>query len=82
MNVCLQYKFVLDNMTRYEKENIKVRILKLAALKSTGRPANLASRFEISERSVKRIVREIRSEGKELRFSQNVGSYVIEKEYL
>jgi hypothetical protein len=43
---------------------IKLRILRLAALKSTGRPADLAIRFNISERSVKRIVGEIRNEGK------------------
>jgi biotin operon repressor len=63
-------------MTRIEKENLKVRILKLAALKSTGSPADLAFRFEISERSVKRIVREIREEGSEIRYCQIRRSYV------
>jgi len=64
-------------MTRFDKENLKVRILKLASLKSTGRPADLASKFDISERSVKRIVKEIREDGKEIKFCQSVGSYVM-----
>ena len=65
-------------MTRKEKENIKFRILKLAALRSTGRPADLALRLDISVRSVKRFVGEIRKEGNEIRFSQVAGSYVTE----
>jgi hypothetical protein len=48
-------------------------------LKSTGTPADLALRFEISERSVKRLAREIRKEGTEMRYSQASRSYVIEK---
>ncbi|MCJ7446402.1 MAG: helix-turn-helix domain-containing protein [Bacteroidales bacterium] len=68
-------------MTRSEKQNLKVRILKLAALKSTGSPADLAVRFEISERSVKRIIREIREEGNEIRYSSARRSYVIGEEY-
>ncbi len=68
-------------MTRIEKNNLKVRILKLAALKSTGSPSELASRFEISERSVKRIVSEIREEGQEIRYCLVRRSYVTEKEY-
>ncbi|NMB52519.1 MAG: hypothetical protein GX999_09345 [Bacteroidales bacterium] len=66
-------------MTRKEKENIKFRILKLAALRSTGRPIDLASRFDISERSVKRFVGEMRKEGNNIRYSQLAGSYVTEK---
>ena len=66
-------------MTRYEKENIKVRILKLAALKSTGSPDDLAFRFGVSPRTVKRYAREIREEGNELKFSQVAGSYVLEE---
>jgi len=50
-------------------------------LKSTGAPADLAVRFEISERSVKRIVREIREAGTELRYSKTRRSYVTDKEY-
>jgi biotin operon repressor len=69
-------------MARFNKENLKVRILKLASLKSTGSPADLANRFEISERSIKRIVKEIREDGKEIRFCQTVQSYVTGGDYL
>ena len=65
-------------MTRKDKENVKFRILRLAALRSTGRPADLALRLDISVRSVKRFVGEIRKEGNEIRFSQVAGSYVTE----
>ena len=68
-------------MTRQDKEMIKLRILRLAALKSTGRPADLAIRFNISERSVKRIVGEIRKEGKKISFCRFCGSYVTEKTF-
>jgi predicted transcriptional regulator len=65
-------------MTRKDKENVKFRILRLAALRSTGSPADLAMRLDISVRSVKRFVGEIRKEGNEIRFSQVAGSYVTE----
>jgi len=68
-------------MNKFQKETLKVRLLKLAALKSTGAPADLALRFEISERSVKRIVKEIRDKGTEIRYSQSRRSYVTEEEY-
>ena len=68
-------------MNNFQKQTIKLRLLKLAMLKCTGAPCELASRFEISERSVKRIVREIREEGTDLRYSQSRRSYVTEEEY-
>jgi biotin operon repressor len=68
-------------MNKFQKEILKVRLLKLATLKSTGPPADLALRFEISERSVKRIVKELRDEGTEIRYSQSRGSYVTGEEY-
>ena len=68
-------------MNRFQKETLKARLLKLATLKSTGAPADLALRFEISERSVKRMVKEIRDEGIEIRYSQSCRSYVTEKYY-
>ena len=72
---------ILVIMNKFQKETLKVRILKLAALKSTGSPADLAFRFEISERSVKRFVREIRDEGTEIRYSQSRRSYVTGTDY-
>jgi len=68
-------------MNRFQKETFKVRLLKLAELKSTGAPAELANRFEISERSVKRIVKELRDEGNDIRYCQVSMSYVTGKSY-
>jgi transposase len=68
-------------MNKFQRETLKLRLLKLATLKSTGAPGELALRFEISERSVKRIVREIREEGTDLRYSQLRRSYVTEENY-
>ena len=72
---------ILVIMNKFQKKTLKVRILKLATLKSTGPPADLALRFEISERSVKRFVREIRDEGIEIRYSQSSRSYVTGDDY-
>ena len=71
----------LTIMNKFQKETLKVRLLKLAMLKSTGAPSELALRFEISERSVKRIVRELREEGTDLRYSQLRRSYVTDEDY-
>jgi transposase len=68
-------------MNKFQKETLKVRLLKLAMLKCTGAPAELALRFEISERSVKRIVREMREEGIDIRYSLSRRSYVTGEEY-
>jgi DNA-binding Lrp family transcriptional regulator len=66
-------------MNKFEKACIKGRILKLAGLKCTGTPADLATKFEISERSVKRIIKEMREEGNSLRFDYARISYVTEE---
>ena len=68
-------------MNKFQKETLKVRLLKLATLKSTGAPAELAFRFEISERSVKRFVKEIREEGTDIRYSLSRRSYVTDEDY-
>jgi hypothetical protein len=39
-------------MNKFQKETLKLRLLKLVTLKSTGAPCELTLRFEISERSV------------------------------
>jgi transposase len=67
-------------MTRIYRENLKVRILKLADMQSTGSPDDLAFRFSVSKRTVKRIVSEIRVEGHNIRYSPSIKSYVTEKE--
>ncbi|MFA5819309.1 MAG: hypothetical protein WC854_08530 [Bacteroidales bacterium] len=74
----MEHNIILAIMNKFQKETLKVRLLKLAMLKSTGAPADLAFRFEISERSVKRIVKEIRDEGTEIRYSPTRRSYVTE----
>ena len=63
-------------MKKLERTCIKRRILKLARLKSTGTPAELANKFEISERSVKRIIKELREEGEVLKYDYSSMSYV------
>ena len=71
----------LSVMNKFQKETLKKRLLKLALLKSTGAPSELALRFEISERSIKRMVRELREEGTYLTYSQSRRSYVTDKDY-
>jgi transposase len=84
-NFIIEVKFkailILAIMNKFQKETLKMRLLKLASLKSTGAPAELALRFEISERSIKRIVKELREEGTDLRYSQSRRSYVTEEDY-
>jgi transposase len=68
-------------MNKYQKEALKLRLLRLASLKCTGAPAELAIKFEISERSIKRIVREIREEGTDLHYSKLRRSYVTDENF-
>ena len=65
-------------MNKLQKQSYKDRIVNLARLKGTGTPAALALRLEISERSVKRIVREIREEGTDIRYCQIRMTYVTD----
>ena len=69
-------------MTRLERRNLKVRILRLADLKSTGSPSELAYRLGISVRSTKRYVSEIRDDGYLIRYCPVRRTYVTEKEYI
>jgi ribosomal protein S25 len=62
-------------MNKFEKACIKERIIRLVKLKSTGTPSQMAQKFEISERSVKRIIRELKEEGEVTRFDHNRVSY-------
>ena len=63
-------------MNKFERACIKIRILKLAKLKSTGTPAELALKFEISSRTIKRIIKEMRDEGEVIRYDYSSWSYV------
>ena len=67
-------------MNKFEKSCIKERILKLARLKSTGTPADLAFKFDISERSIKRIIKEMRDDGDMIRYDHTRMSYVREED--
>jgi predicted DNA-binding transcriptional regulator YafY len=68
-------------MNKVERACIKIRILKLARLKATGTPAELAAKFEISTRTIKRIIKEMREEGEVIRYDYSSLSYVTnEKE--
>jgi len=64
-------------MNKLERACIKGRILQLAKLKSTGTPSELAMKFEISVRSIKRIIRELKDEGLNLKYDYNSVSYVL-----
>jgi ribosomal protein S25 len=67
---------ILNPMNKFDKTCIKERIIRLVKLKSTGTPSELAQRFEISERSVKRLIRELKQEGEVKKFDHNRMSYV------
>jgi hypothetical protein len=73
---------ILQVMNYLKKEALKDRLLKLAALQSTGAPAELALRFEISERHVKRIVKEMRDGGINIRYCASRRSYVTDENFL
>jgi len=69
-------------MKKSQKQSLKERILILSRLKSTGAPSDLAFRLEISERSVKRFVKEIRDEGTDIRYCQARRSYITDKNFI
>jgi biotin operon repressor len=68
-------------MKKLHRPVLKGRIMKLVTLKSTGRPTEMAVALEISERSVKRIIKEIRDEGTDIRYSNSRRSYVTDEEF-
>ncbi len=69
-------------MNKYQRQSLKVRLLKLTELKSTGAPMELARKLEVSERSVKRFIKEIRDEGYDIRYSPSRRSYISGKDYM
>ena len=64
-------------MNKIERSCVKVRILNMAKRKSTGTPSELAEKLEISTRTVKRFIKELREEGSDLRFDYYRRSYEI-----
>lgn len=69
-------------MTRLERKNLKVRILRLIDLKCTGSPAELAEKLGISVRSIKRYVSEIRNDGHFIVYCHVRRTYVNGLEYI
>ncbi|MFZ0283207.1 MAG: hypothetical protein WAL29_16270 [Bacteroidales bacterium] len=69
-------------MTNLERRNLKVRILRLTDLKSTGSPAELAARLGIGERTTKRYVSYLRDDGHFIRYCPVLKTYVNEKGYV
>ncbi|MGE5456899.1 MAG: hypothetical protein ACM3RX_00945 [Methanococcaceae archaeon] len=69
-------------MNKFERECCKSRILKLAEMKCTGTPAELGQRLEISSRSIKRFIMQLRAQGRDIRFCPVRKSYVTGKNYL
>ena len=51
----------------------------MAMLRSTGTPAELAEKLDVSARTVKRIIKELREEGALLRFDHYGRSYKLEE---
>jgi DNA-binding Lrp family transcriptional regulator len=66
-------------MNKLERSCVKGRILNMAMLRSTGTPAELAEKLDISARTVKRIIKELREEGTYLRFDYIRRSYKLEE---
>jgi len=65
-------------MRKEEKNQLKLRIVELARLSSTGTPAELGASQNLSARTIKRLVREIRLSGINIRFNRNLSSYIID----
>ncbi len=67
-------------MNKFEKDCVKTSIIRLANLRCTGSPSDLAIRFGISERTVKRLIKELRDQGVDIYYEYNVVSYLIKKD--
>lgn len=51
----------------------------MAMLRATGTPSELAEKLDVSSRTVKRIIKELREEGTLLRFDYYRRSYKLEE---
>jgi len=68
-------------MTRDRRRIIKERLLRQIRMQTTGSPADLAGLLGIHERSVKRMVSELRDEGYNIVFWHAGNSYVLRRDY-
>jgi biotin operon repressor len=64
-------------MSVESRRNLKSQLLKLTYNGSTGSPCDLAKSLGIGERSVKRLVSELREEGHNIVYSRHADSYII-----
>ncbi len=69
-------------MNKFQRQTLKSRFIKLAKLKCTGPPAVLAYRFETSERSIKRLAKEMRDEGVDIKYCVSIRSYITTEDYV
>jgi len=69
-------------MNKYQKQTLKARLLKLADMKCTGAPSELAAKMDVSERTIKRVIKEIREDGIEITYSVVRQSYVTNKDFI
>jgi biotin operon repressor len=69
-------------MNKHQRQSIKARLIKLADLKCTGAPSELALKLEVSERTIKRMIKEIRDEGIDISYSLARQSYVTNKDFM
>ena len=68
-------------MTRDKRNIIKERLLKQVRMQTTGSPADLAGFLEINERTVKRMISELRIEGYNIVFWHAGNTYVLRMDY-
>ena len=68
-------------MTKSEKALIKDRIFNLILRRFTGSPAELASNVNLSERTIKRLIKELREEGNHILYDNNCMSYRMHDDY-
>ncbi|MCY1634600.1 hypothetical protein [Marinifilum sp. D737] len=61
-----------------ENKEVKKKVIKLAAHKSTGRPKELDDMLGFCERNLYRIIEAIKDEGINIRYSRPLKSYIID----
>jgi biotin operon repressor len=64
-------------MSPENRNELKKTLLHLAKNGGTGTPVILAKKLGIGERSVKRMVSELRDDGHEIVYSRYIDSYII-----
>jgi len=68
-------------MTSDERVKIIGSLLRLIRLRAAGPPAELAVKFGVSERSIKRLIRELKSDGYKIEFWRSGNIYILDPEF-